>query len=177
MSAVPVTPSVPWTVSHARTTSGGTAETLVLVGLILQVLGGALVIGGLTWFFGYSAFHPFPFLWAAIIGGVVVSAIVVLFLYFAYTLSYQRIRRGEYEAARTPTLVIGILSLFAGLIPGILYLIGYAKLDSAVREQQSSATGYAAFTPGSLVACKGCGRVYPIGHSAFCPACGQKMAA
>ena len=135
------------------------------------------MIGAMTWFFGYSAFHPFLYLWAAVIGGGVVAALVVLFLYFAYTLSYQRIRRGEYEAAETPTLVIGILSLFVGLIPGIFYLLGYVKLDSAVRERRSPGPGFAPFAPGSLVACKGCGRVYPVGQFPFCPGCGQKMAA
>ncbi len=147
----------------------------MLIALILQVVGGALMIGGMSWFFGYSAFHPFPYLWTAVAGGTVIAVLVVLFLYFAYTLSYDRIRRGEYEAARTPTLVIGILSLFVGLIPGIFYLIGYAKLDSAAREQQAPAA--VAFAPGSLVACKNCGRVYPVGAAAFCPSCGQKLAA
>lgn len=131
------------------------------------------MIGGLSWFFGYSAFHPFPYLWAAAIGGTVIAALVVVFLYFAYTLSYQRIQRGEYEAARAPTLVIGILSLFVGLIPGIFYLIGYAKLDSAAREQQFPPTG--ALVPGSMVACKSCGRVYALGQFTFCPSCGQKL--
>lgn len=145
----------------------------MLIALILQVIGGALMIGGMTWFFGYSAFHPFPYLWAAVIGGTVIAGLVVVFLYFAYTLSYQRIQRGEYEGARTPTLVIGILSLFVGLIPGIFYLIGYAKLDSAVREQQAPSAG--AFVPGSLIACRNCGRVYSVGQFAFCPSCGQKF--
>lgn len=149
----------------------------MLVALILQVIGGVLMIGGMSWFFGYSAFHPFPYLWAAVIGGSVVGVLVVVFLYFAYTLSYERIRRGEYEAARTPTLVIGILSLFVGIIPGIFYLVGYAKLDAAVREQQGPPGGGPAFVPGSLIACKACGRVHPVGQFAFCPTCGQKLGA
>lgn len=173
MSVEHVTPSVAWSSARARTPSGGTAETLVLVGLILQVIGGAMMIGGMMWFFGYSAFNPFPYLWAAVIGGTVMAVLVVVFLYFAYSLSYRRIRRGEYEAARAPTLVIGILSLFVGLIPGIFYLIGYAKLDSAVRERQTPAAS--AFVPGSLIACKSCGRVYPVGQLAFCSSCGQKL--
>ena len=151
---------------------------MVLVALILQVIGGVAVLAAIGALFGFSAFNPYPYAWAAVTAAAVVGALVVLFLYFAYTLSYQRIQRGEYEAARTPTLVIGILSLFLGLIPGIFYLIGYVKLDSAIREQQSSTPGYAGFALGSqLIACPGCGRVYPLGAVAFCPSCGHKIAA
>lgn len=148
---------------------------MVLIALILQVVGGVIVIGALAWFFGFSVVHPFPFAWVAGVAAAVVVVVVVAFLYLAYSLSYQRIQREEYRAAQAPTLVIGILSLFLGVVPGIFYLIGYAKLDAAIREQQGAAAGYGAFAPSSQIACRGCGRVYPIGPFAFCPSCGQKL--
>ena len=170
-------PSTAWDSARARPPSGVTAETLVLIGLILQAIGGALVIGGIAWFFGYSAFHPFPYVWAVVTAAAVVVVAVVIFLYFAYTLSYERIRRGEYRAAQAPTLVLGILSLFLGLIPGILYLVGYAKLDAAIREQQGGLGGGPGAVPTALIACRGCGRVHPVGAYVHCPECGQKLSA
>jgi len=177
MSAANPTPSVPVPATRVHAPSGATAETLVLIALILQVVGGVIVLGGLAWFFGFSARHPFPYVWAAVLGATLVAGLVVVFLYFAYTLSYRRIQREEYQAAQAPTLVIGIFSLFLGLIPGIFYLIGYSKLSDAVREQQGWLTGPGGIAPGTLVACRGCGKVYPVGPFAFCPACGQKLGA
>ena len=175
-------PAVSLPAHRVRPPSGETAETLVLIALILQVLGGLFVLGGIGWFFGFSVLYPFPFAWAAVLGAAFVAVLVVLFLYFAYTLSYRRIQRGEYGAAQTPTLVLGILSLFLGVIPGVFYLIGYVKLGDAVREQQGpmpSYYGLPATLPqvASHVACRGCGRVYPLGAFAFCPGCGQKLGA
>jgi hypothetical protein len=181
MSAAYPTSNVGWPVGRPRSPSGNSAETLVLIALILQVIGGVILLGAIAFLFGFSVLHPFPYAGFAVAAALVVGALVVVFLYFAYTLSYHRIQMGEYDAARTPTLVIGILSLFFGLLPGIFYLIGYVKLDSAIREQQGAnpgALGFApGFAPGAQVSCKGCGRVYPVGMYAFCPACGQKMGA
>lgn len=178
MSAAYPAPSV---ISNARLRppSASSAESLVLVGLILQVIGGVILLGAIAWLTGFSILNPFPYWWAAVSAALGVGVVVLVFLYLAYTLSYLRIRGGEFEAAQTPTLVIGILSLFAGVLPGIFYLIGYVKLGDAVREQSSSTTpsGYSpsgtAMAP--MVACRGCGRVHPFGAYAFCPACGQKL--
>jgi hypothetical protein len=164
-------------VSRARTPSGSTAETLVLIALVLQIIGGVLVLFGIAWLFGLSLVHPFAgrWVWFALTAAGVVGVLVVVFLYFAYTLCYRRIQRGEYAEAQAPTLVIGILSLFFGLIPGIFYLVGYAKLDSAIREQQGPPPVYGVPTAVPPIACTGCGRVYPVGAYAFCPACGRKL--
>ncbi len=163
--------------------SGSTAESLVLVGLILQVLGGVIALVGIAWFFGFSLLFPYPFAWAAVAAAAVGAAAILAFLYFAYTLSYDRIRKGKYQEAQAATLVLGILSLFLGVIPGILYIIAYVKLGDAVREQQGFGPGfppaYVAPPPAASlppqVACKGCGRVYPLGQFGFCPGCGQRL--
>ena len=66
-----------------------------------------------------------------------------------------------------------------GLLPGILYLVGYVKLGDAVREQAGSAPapgGYAAVPLGTgQIACRNCGRVHPFGAYTYCPVCGQKL--
>jgi hypothetical protein len=171
---------------RTRPPSASTAETLVLVALILQVLAAVFLGVGLLWLVGLTIFLPFPFAWVAVIvlGSVVLVA--GLFLYLAYEFSYQRIRRGDYQAAQSPTLILGIISLFFGILPGVLYLVGYAKLGDAVREQQGftwggyPAPGYAAPAypvppPLSSIACTRCGRVWPMGQFAYCPSCGQKF--
>ncbi len=151
-----------------RPASGGAAEGLVLVGLILQVVGGLILLGGIGWLFGFSLLYPYPYWWVALPAAGGVAAVVVVFLYLVYTLSYARIRRQEYAAAQTPTLVLGILSLFVGIVPGILYLLAYVKLGDALREQSAA-------VPLPQVACRSCGRVHPVGAFTFCPNCGQKI--
>ncbi len=175
-------PTVPLPASRVRTPSGATAETLVLVALVLEVIGGVLVLAGIGYLFGFSLLNPFPYAWAALVAGAAVAVVVVAFLYLAYTLSYQRIQRGEYLEAQAPTLVLGILSLLLGVVPGIFYIVAYVKLGDALREAQGPVLPPAAPMPpgvsagGGSVACRGCGRVYGLGQFAFCPACGQKLA-
>jgi hypothetical protein len=181
MSAAYPTPTAGYPTPRLRPPSAGTAETLVLVALILQIIGGVILIGGILFLFGWTAYHPFPFAWLAVTVAGVIGAVTVLFLYLAYEYSYLRIQRGDYTSAQAPTLVLGVLSLFLGVIPGILYLIGYVKLLDAIREQQP---GPMAYGPGytapampipAQTACRGCGRVYLVGQFPFCPNCGQKM--
>jgi hypothetical protein len=166
-----------------RPPSAGSAETLVLVALILQVLGAVIVIALLLLLFGVTAYHLLRVAWVVALVAGVVGAISLLFLFCAYEYSYLRIQRGQYQEAQAPTLVIGILSLFLGLIPGVLYLVGYLKLGDAVREQQIAPLNYGpAFgfptPPGAsapMVACRQCLRVYVVGRFPFCPNCGQKL--
>lgn len=181
MSVVYPAPSPSFPTSRARPPSAATAETLVLVALILQVIGAAIVVGILAYVLARAAYHPFAFAWLIGVVALIIGAVAVVFLYLAYEYSYKRIQAGDYSGAQGPTLVIGILSIFLGLIPGILYLIGYAKLGDALREQQSIQMGYGVGygwpggPPPALAACRGCGRVYPLGQFPFCPNCGQKM--
>ena len=176
MSAGYPSPTTVFPNPRLRPPSAASAETLVLIALILQIIGGVLLTGGILFLFGWAAYHPFPFAWLALIVAGVVGGLAILFLYFAYTLSYLRIQRGDYMGAQTPTLVIGILSIFLGLIPGILYLVGYSKLSDAIREQQVPGDYLApGGTPYSQTACRGCGKAYYTGQFPFCPNCGQKL--
>lgn len=186
MSVAYPTPGGAYTAVRNRPPSAGTAESLVLAALVLQVIGAAVLIVGLSVALGVSVVTPFAYSWVVAIVAVVVGGIALLFLYLAYEYSYRRIKAGEYEAAQTATLLIGILSLFVGIVPGILYIVGYAKLGDAVREQRSMfvpppSSGVAAGTlapgAGTQVACRGCGRVYLVGQFPFCPNCGQKIGA
>lgn len=126
------------------TPSGGTAKTLILVGLIFQA------IFALIFFFGVGLLSLVVAL--AAVGGAGAGAVLVagifvglgligfVLLFLAYSMSYRRTRNGEYQAARTPTLVFAILSfLTVNIIAGILYIIGYVKLGDAVREQAQQA--------------------------------------
>lgn len=168
--------------SRARSPSGGSAETFVLLALILQVIGAVFLFLGIVLLFGVSILHPFPFALAVVVAAASVGAVALIFLYVAYEYSYRKIQQGEYQQAKTPTLVIGILSLFLGVLPGIFYLIGYVKLDDAIREQQGygpgGMVGYYRFPPPmAQAACLGCGRVYPVGQFPYCPGCGRKFGA
>ncbi len=185
MSVAYPTPGGAYTAVRNRPPSAGTAESLVLAALVLQVIGAAVLIIGLSVALGVSVVTPFAYSWVVAIVAVVIGGIALLFLYLAYEYSYRRIKAGEYEAAQTATLLIGILSLFVGIVPGILYIVGYAKLGDAVREQRSMfvpppagvAAGTLASGAGTQVACRGCGRVYLVGQFPFCPNCGQKIGA
>jgi hypothetical protein len=175
--------SVTYPVSRARPPSAGTAETLVLIAFIFQVIAAVVVVGLLLLFFGFTVYNPVRATWALAIAASVVGGLSLVFLYCAYEYSYLRIQRGQYHEAQAPTLVIGILSLFLGLIPGILYLVGYLKLGDTIRELQMP-VGYGPaygfpYTPGASapqIACRGCGRVHFVGQFPFCPNCGQKLA-
>ncbi len=140
MSVAYPTPGSTYPTVRSRPPSASTAESLVLAALVLQVIGAAVLIVGLSVALGVSVVTPFDYSWVAVIVAVVVGGIALLFLYLAYEYAYRRIRAGEYEAAQAPTLLIGSLSLFVGIVPGILYIVGYVKLGDAVREQRSTLT-------------------------------------
>ncbi len=123
--------------------SGSTAKTLILVGLILQLIfafiyvfaigAAALVVAS----FGVG----FPVFAVAFLA---FGALGFVWLILVWMLSYRPVTEGRYEQARTPTLIFAILSFVTlNIIPAVLYLIGYIKLGDAVREQQMPPPGYA----------------------------------
>jgi hypothetical protein len=170
--------------TRPRTQSGGTASTLILIGFILQVIEVAIfLLIGLV------------FLVIPIVGLFVfaLALIGVVWLILVWVYSYTPTAEGNYEGARTPTLVFGILSLLTlGLISGILYIIAYAKRGDAEREAAQAVPGWgvpppfapsygmpptpplaAAPNPGTKF-CSYCGR--PNAASAtFCQSCGARI--
>ncbi|MGD0588914.1 MAG: hypothetical protein ABSA63_09020 [Thermoplasmata archaeon] len=110
--------------------SADTAETLILIGLIFQVITVVLLLSvGLI-------FLVVPFL-----GGIVIFFAFLGFIWviLVYVFSYARTREGDYDGARTPTLVFGILSLLSvGILSGVLYIIAYVKLGDAIDEEEAA---------------------------------------
>ncbi len=121
--------------------SGSTAKTLILVGLILQAV---FVLVGLV--YGGLIAIAFPFVGIVYL---VLAFIGVVWLILVWLFSYKPVREGRYQAARTWTLIVAILSIITvwGILPGILYLIGYIKLGDAVREQQMPPPGFPGGAP------------------------------
>lgn len=185
MSAAYPTPPVSWPAPPAyRPPSAGTAESLVLVALVLLAIGSALPIIGIGALVGLAIFNPFPYIGWVILLVAVIGAVAIAFVYAAYEFSYRRIRSAQYEAAQAPTLVFGILSLFFGVVPGILCLIAYVKLGDAIRESRPNPWAVPPggtylppppAAPPAQLACRGCGRVYVAGQFAFCPQCGRSL--
>jgi hypothetical protein len=163
--------------ANRNTPSGQTAKTLILVGLVLQALFVLVAIGAGLLFL--IVFIGIFFLIAGFFG--------LIWLLLVYVFSYRRASDGDFEGARTPTLVFAILSfLTLSLIPAILYLIAYVKLGDAVREVSSvpppgpypSPPGSSSYlapqamqAPSRVQVCLKCGSVRQ-GSAAFCPHCG-----
>jgi hypothetical protein len=156
--------------------SGETAETLVLVGLILDIVGEVILLAIALFVL------VFPVVGLLLLG---FSLIGFLWIALVWSFSYSRIKAGDYEGARTPTLVFAILSLITfALIPGVLFLIAYIKLGDAI-EQPTVGTPAWGAVPTSpplgaapLAAsryCAHCGRA-SVGVDRYCQGCGAPLA-
>lgn len=153
--------------SSRSSRSGETAETLILIGLILEAIEVVVVLGlGLV-------VVIFPFFGAIIIG---VGVIGLLWVVLVYIYSYKPTTNRDYEAARTPTLVFAILSLLTiNLISGVLYIVAWAKLGDAMNEVARTPLYGAPIAPnfgGKF--CPACGRQNPLTNG-FCEACGTRL--
>ncbi len=147
--------------------SGQTAGTLILVGLILQGIEVLVLLG-----FGLL-FLLVPFVGAIVLGFALFG---IIWLVLVYVFSYQRTREGDYQGARTPTIVFAILSLLSfALISGILYLIAYIKLGDAETAQLTPAAPVFAPMPPSPAASGGGGGT-PLAGGKFCTYCGRQNA-
>ncbi|MCI4352776.1 MAG: DUF973 family protein [Thermoplasmata archaeon] len=128
--------------------SASTAKTLILVGLILQLIFALVFLIGLG---ALALFAASVGGFAVVIAGVYVALGAIGFVWFVlvWMLCYKPVTEGRYDSAKTPTLVFAILSIVTGgILSGILYLIAYIKLGDAVREQQMPPQGY----PGAPIA-------------------------
>jgi hypothetical protein len=109
--------------------SADTAETLILIGLIFQ--GITLIV-----LLGVGLF----FLIIPILGGFVLflAILALIWLILVYVFSYLRTVNGDYDGARSPTLVFGILALITGgIVSGILYIVAAVKLADAADEKEA----------------------------------------
>ncbi len=97
--------------SSRSSRSGDTAATLILIGLIFQAIEVVVVLGlGLLIFFA-------PFFGALILG---VGVLGLLWVVLIYIYSYRPTTSRDFEGARTPTLVFGILS-----VPDVQHHLGH----------------------------------------------------
>ena len=88
---------------------------------------------------------------------------VVFGLTYLAWITVKHIERGRYEAARTNSLILGIIGLVFGmLLGGIFFLLSYNSL------------GHAVHSPGHLRICSSCGKELAI-NSVFCSHCGKKL--
>lgn len=161
---------------RGRSESGDTAKTLILVGLILDIIGAVvLLLIGLF-------ILIFPLLGEILLGLALIGLVWVVLVWL---FSYRRVVEGDYEGARTPTLVFAILSLVTfGLIPGILFLIAYIKLGDAIREGRVATPAWGApyppFQPqppapgAGARFCTYCGAPGPA-SGAYCQNCGAPL--
>lgn len=154
--------------------SADTARTLILVGLILDIVFEViLLLVGLV------------LLVVPILGALVLGLALIGFVWVAlvWWFSYNRVVEGDYGGARTPTLVFAILSLITlAVIPGVLFLIAYVKLGDAVEESARSYPRWGAppspfypspGVPGSRY-CSRCGRADTAG-GVYCQGCGAPL--
>jgi amino acid transporter len=120
-----------------KTHSGNTAETLILIALILQAIITVVGIFGIFLSGSFLFFATFGFSAVFLVFGAIYALVALFFLYAGFEWCYNRARAGNYEGARAWALILGILGLpFGYLIVGILYLVGYMKLGEALNEQR-----------------------------------------
>ncbi len=84
MSAAYSPTSVAYPTPRTRPPSAGTAETLVLVALVLQVIAAVVIIGLFLLLFGFAAFHTDRATWVFALVASIVGGLSLLFLYCAY---------------------------------------------------------------------------------------------
>ena len=97
--------------------------------------------------------------------------------YWAWV-TYKKIDEGNYEAARTYSLILGIFGLLPFLgsfIGGIFFLLAYAKLGEVLRRAAYPSVPVA-FAPSSASTrfCVSCGRGVAM-DNLFCAHCGAQL--
>ncbi|MCI4326462.1 MAG: hypothetical protein L3K16_02325 [Thermoplasmata archaeon] len=170
--------------------SQGTAKTLLLVAFVLQLLLSLIyIVVGLL---GIVAGSLFLFVGSFGVAILALSAIAtiapILVLYVAYRYAYAPTRDGNFAAARGPTLLLGIVGIFFGVIlVGLLYLLAYWKIGQAQAESgpqggwAGAPTPAFAYAPSPVYGRPGSpttgGVAYAPGPSASlpstCPRCGR----
>jgi uncharacterized BrkB/YihY/UPF0761 family membrane protein len=87
-----------------------TATTLALVAIILDVIG---------------------FVFALVTIFLVILPLIFMILNYVFV--YSRLKENHPDLAQTPALALGIIELiFGGIIPGILLIICYVKINDGI---------------------------------------------
>jgi len=185
-----------------------TIKSMLHVARILAIIFGILILlGGLAYiaYIAYlasvcSTYIGFdPYCGGAVAGALVyaiwfvLAGVVAILVYLQMQSIENKVNAGQYEAAKSQTLVWMIIGLIFGILLGIILLIAYIKFDpliTAQRTQMSGGTMYAAApammappaaasgaappAPGQKF-CSSCGAPNPAGTS-FCSKCGAALA-
>lgn len=109
----------------------------IIVLIVYFILGVVIftVIFGITMPSGMPLGGSFPGVMAFVFGILFIIGLVWILL--NYMMVYEPLRHGKPEAAETPALILGIVELiFAGLIPGILLILAYSRIGSAIVYKQ-----------------------------------------
>lgn len=156
--------------------SGESAKSLILAAVVLQGIVALLaLITGIV-FATVLSFGAPPFYGPGLIFGgfglfLLIDGVVLLLLtWLGYEFSYRRTAQGDYEGAKTTTLVLGILGIpFGYLVVGILYLVAYGKLGDAMTELRGGPAGYPG-SPGWAYPTYGPTGYPPVGYPTPAPA-------
>lgn len=130
----------------------GTTRLMVLLGLVFQLIFSLVfffVVGLFALLAATAAGLGFAFFIFPLIFLVLFGLIPLFLLYVAWAFVYQRIRNRQYEAAKSPLLILAIIEIiFGGVLPGIFYIIGYVKLGDVINESRQMMGGQPGWNPG-----------------------------
>ncbi|MFQ5837156.1 MAG: hypothetical protein ACE5HJ_00035 [Thermoplasmata archaeon] len=107
------------------------AKAMTLVALVFEaiIFAASTLVGGTLIILVFPVWPALP-LWSQLL---IVSGwiILALLLFLTYHLVYRELLRGMVSRATAPALILGILELFVGVIPGIFLIIAYFKSNNA----------------------------------------------
>ncbi|MCL5680959.1 MAG: hypothetical protein M1515_02790 [Candidatus Thermoplasmatota archaeon] len=119
----------------------GLVFAAIVVQLVFTVIGliGLAIVGIFLSIPFYSAPSPsttnVPILFSGILiaGAIAVVGFGLVWLFLDYFLIYRVLEKGRAKDASTVTLVLGIIQLMTDLIPGILLILAYTKIQDSIK--------------------------------------------
>ncbi len=119
----------------------GLVFAAIVVQLVFTVIGliGLAIVGIFLSIPFYSAPSPsttnVPILFSGILiaGAIAVVGFGLVWLFLDYFLIYKVLEKGRAKDASTVTLVLGIIQLMTDLIPGILLILAYTKIQDSIK--------------------------------------------
>ncbi len=121
--------------------SAQTADTLILIGFILQLVLALIWIAEAA--LSLVALAVFGLYAAGFAGAYHLLLLIDLFgVWYVYTHFYERSKAGNYLGAQDAGILSIIFGLIGGgVIAGVLYIVAYLKLGDAIHEQRAMAGG------------------------------------